>query len=82
MNPVQIVSLQSNKTSVLPWESIGMLPKGDQMLKRASPPTLSSRAGEAGNTGDVVHNLMDEVASLEDALLQMGTSSKTPFSFM
>ena len=35
--------------------------------------------GEAGDTGDVVHDLRDEVASLEDALSQMGTSSKMPY---
>ena len=33
---------------------------------------------EAGDTGDVVGNLRDEVASLEDAQSQMGTSSKCP----
>ena len=41
-------------------------------------PTPSSHAGEAGDTGDVVCNLMDEVASLEDALSQMGASLKHP----
>ena len=38
-------------------------------------PTLSSCTGEAGD-------LKDEVASLEDALSQMGASSKMPFHFM
>ena len=42
---------------------------------------LSSCAGTAGDTGNVVHDLRDEVASLEDALLQMGASSKMPFHF-
>ena len=45
-------------------------------------PTLSSHAGEADNKGDVVWNLRDERALLEDALSQMGTSSKMPFHFM
>ena len=37
--------------------------------------TSSSHAGEADNKGDVVHYLRYEVASLEEALSQMGTSS-------
>ena len=37
--------------------------------------------GEAGDTGDVVHNFRDEMALLEDTLSQMGASSKTPFHF-
>ena len=52
------------------------------MLRRVSPPPPSSHVGEAGNTGDVGHDLRDEVASLEDTLLQMGASSKMPFCFM
>ena len=43
------------------------------------PPILSSCAGEAGNTGEVVHDLREEAALLEDALSQMGASSKMPF---
>ena len=35
--------------------------------------------GEAGDTGEVVHDLRDEVALLEEALSQMGTSSKMLF---
>ena len=38
--------------------------------------------GEKGNTGDVVGDLRDEVASLEEALSQMGVSSKMPFLFV
>ena len=38
--------------------------------------------GKAGDTGDVVYDLRDEVASLEDALSQIGASSKTPFHFV
>ena len=45
-------------------------------------PTLLSHVGEAGDTGDVVRDLRDEVASLEDTLSQMGTSSKMPFHFV
>ena len=51
------------------------------MLKRVSP-TLSSHVGEAGDTGYVVYDLRDEVASLEEALSQMGTSSKMSFHFV
>ena len=43
--------------------------------------TLSSHADEAGDTGDVVVDFRDEVASLEDALSQMGSSFKIPFCF-
>ena len=56
--------------------------KGEQMLKRASPPLLSHHVGEAGDTGDVVCDLRNKVASLEDALSQMGASCKMPFHFM
>ena len=51
------------------------------MLKRASP-TPSSHANEAGDTGDVVCDLRDKVALLEEALSQMGSSSKMPFHFV
>ena len=45
-------------------------------------PTPLSHVGEAGNTGDVVCDLRDVVASLEEALSQMDTSSKIPFCSM
>ena len=45
------------------------------------PPTPSSHGGEAGDTGDAVHNLRDDLASLEEVLSQMGTPSKTSFRF-
>ena len=38
--------------------------------------------GEAGNTDDVICDLRDEVVSFEEALSQMGTSSKMPFHFV
>ena len=53
--------------------------KGGPMLKRASPSLPLFHVGEAGYTCDVVHDLRDEVASLEESLSQMGASSKTPF---
>ena len=81
MNCVWIANSQRHKTSVIPWESVRMLPKGDLMLKHASPPFHHLVWGEAGNRGDVVCDLRDEVASLEEALSQMGTSSKMPFCF-
>ena len=56
--------------------------KGGADAPKGTSLTLSSNAGEAGDTGDVVYNLRDEVASLEEALSQMGSSSKTPFCFM
>ena len=44
--------------------------------------TPSFYAGEIVKTVDVVHDLRDEVESLEDALSQMGGSSKMSFHFM
>ena len=54
--------------------------RGSDAQKDISP-TPSSCVGEADDTGDVVYDLRDEVSSLEDALLQMGASSKMPFHF-
>ena len=58
-----------------------MLPKGADAQKDI-PPTLSSYVGKAGDTDNVVHDLRNEVASLEDVLSQMDASSKMPFHFM
>ena len=49
--------------------------KGGSDAQKGMSHTLSSCAGEAGDTGDVVHYLRDEMASLEEALSQMGASS-------
>ena len=67
---------------MIQWGNVRTLPKGDRLLKKGIFPTLLSHAGKAGNTGDVVCDLGDEVASLEEALSQMGASSKMPFCFM
>ena len=48
--------------------------------KGASSTPLSNR-GEASETGYAVHDLRDEVDSLEERMSQMGASSKTPFRF-
>ena len=53
---------------------------GADVWKGASP-TPSSHIGEAGDTGDAVHKLGDDVALLEEELSQMGTPSKMPFRF-
>ena len=55
--------------------------KGGSNVQKGVSPTPLSHAGEADNTGDVVHDLRDDVTSLEEALLQMGASSKVPFHF-
>ena len=55
--------------------------KGGSDAQKGVSPTLSSFAGEAGDTGDVLQDLMDEVASLKEALSQMGASSKMPIHF-
>ena len=56
--------------------------KGGSDAQKGIFPTPSAHAGEAGDMGDVVHDLRNEVSSLNEALSQMGTSSKTPFCFM
>ena len=70
--------LQRHKTSVIPWKSIRMLPKRDPMLKRVSPPHCHLMQVRHGDTHDVVHDLRDEVALLEETLSQMGASTKCP----
>ena len=51
------------------------------MLRRPPPPFPPSHRSEAGYMDDAVHDLRDDVASLEEGLSQMGTPSKTPFQF-
>ena len=41
-------------------------------------PTLSSHRGEAGDTGNAVYNLKDDVDSLEERILQKGGGNQTP----
>ena len=55
--------------------------RGGADSQKGTSPTPSSHRGEAGDTGDAVHNLKDDVASLEEGLSQMGTPSKMPFQF-
>ena len=52
------------------------------MLKKGIYPLYLLMVGEAGDTGDVVHDLRDEVASMEETLSEIGTSSKTAFHFV
>ena len=54
--------------------------KGGSDIQKGISTTSSSDVGEAGDTGDEVHDLVDEVASLEEALSQMGASPKCPFA--
>ena len=56
--------------------------KGGGKAPSNHSPTLLSHVGEAGDQCDAVQDLRDEVASLEEALSQMGTSSQMPFWFM
>ena len=55
--------------------------KGGEKAHISNSPTLSSHVGEAGDPCDAGQDLMDEVASLEEALSQMGTSSQMSFPF-
>ena len=52
--------------------------KCDTGAQKGSSSTPSSHDGEAGDTGDMVQDLMEEVASLEKVLSQMSASSKMP----
>ena len=55
--------------------------KGASDAQKDISHTPSSHVGETGNKDDVDHDLKDEVASLEEALLQMDASSIMPFYF-
>ena len=59
-----------------------MLPKGGANAQKSMSPTASSHGGEAGDTGNAVQDLRDDVASLEEGLSQMGAPSEMPFRFM
>ena len=50
--------------------------KGGADAHKGTSPTPSSHGGEAG---DVVHDLGDDGALLEEGLSQMGAPSKMPF---
>ena len=53
--------------------------KGEGKALSSHSPTLSSCVGEAGDPCDAAQDLRDEVASLEEALSQVGASSQMPF---
>ena len=55
--------------------------KGGAGTQKGASSTPLSHGAEVGDTGDTVQVLMEEVASLEEVLLQMGASSKIPFRF-
>ena len=82
MNLVQVVRLHRHKTSVFPQESIRTLPEGDWMLRNGTSSTPLSCRGGAGDSGDAVYDLRDDVDLLEKRISQMGAPSKTPFRFM
>ena len=42
--------------------------KGGANAQKGASSTLLSQGGEAGDTGDALHNLRDDVASLEEGL--------------
>ena len=50
--------------------------RGGADAQKGTSPTPSSHRDEAG---DAVHNLRDDVVSLDEGLSQMGAPSKTPF---
>ena len=56
--------------------------QGGADAQKSTSPTPSSHRGEASDTGNAVHNLRDDVDSLEEGISQMGATSKAPFRFM
>ena len=56
--------------------------KGRGNAQKGTSLTLLSHGGEAGDTGNAVHDLRDDVASLKEGQSQMGAPSKTLFRFM
>ena len=59
--------------------------RGEADAQKGTSPTPSSHGGEASvasDTGDAVHNLRDDVASLEEGLSWIGGLSETPFRFL
>ena len=55
--------------------------RGGADAHKGAFPTPSSHRGEADDTGDAVHDLRDDMASLEKELSQTGAPSKMPFRF-
>ena len=61
---------------------MGKCKKGGSDVQKGISPTPSSYVSETVDTGDVVHDWRDDMASLEEAISQMDTTSKMPFHFM
>ena len=55
--------------------------KGGRDVQKGTSLTMPSDGGKPGDTFDMVQDMMEEVASLEEVLSQMGASSKMPFKF-
>ena len=55
---------------------------GRASAQKGTSSTPSSHGVEAGDRGEAVHDLRDDVASLEEGLSHMGDPSKSPFRFM
>ena len=56
--------------------------KGGASTQKGTSLTPLSHGGEADDTGEAVHNLRDDVDSLEERLSQMGALSRMPFRVM
>ena len=55
--------------------------RGGADAQKGTISTPLSHRGEAGDTGNVVYNLRDDLDSLEERISQMGAPSKMPFRF-
>ena len=56
--------------------------RGGVYAQKGTSLTPSSHRGEANDTGNAVHNLRDDIDSLEERISQIGAPSKMPFRFM
>ena len=56
--------------------------RGGANAQEGTPPNLMSHRGKAGDTAKAVHDLRDDVDSLEERISEMSAPSKKPFRFM
>ena len=56
--------------------------RGRANAQKGTSATPLSHRGEAGDTGEAVHDLRDDVDSLKERISQMGAPSKISFRFM
>ena len=80
--PIVILGLSSKLSMSTPSEKCKNTTQGGADAKKSTSPTPLSHRGVAGDMANGIHNLKDDVDSLEERMSQMGTSFKMPFRFM